>query len=51
MKIVYLYEVIYRDDYGVKHLHFCEGAAKVKYLRERFEVIEVTAINRMVEIQ
>lgn len=50
MKIMYLYEVIYRDDNGMKHLHFCEGTAKVKYLRERFEVIEVIAINRAVEI-
>jgi len=50
MKIVYLYEVIYRDDNGVKHLHFCEGVANVKYLRERFEVIEIIAINRTVNL-
>lgn len=50
MKVVYLYEVIYRDDDGVKHLHFCEGVGKVRYLRERFEVIEVIAINRTVEL-
>lgn len=50
MKVVYLYEVIYRDDYGMKHLHFCEDIANVRYLRERFEIIEVIAINRTVEL-
>ena len=51
MKVVYLYEVIYRDDNGMKHLHFCEGVTKVKAIRERFEVIEVIAINRTVELE
>lgn len=50
MKVVYLYEVIYRDDYGMKHLHFCEDIANVRYLRERFEIIEVIVINRTVEL-
>lgn len=51
MKVVYLYEVVYRDDNGMKHLHFCEGVKKVKDIRDRFEVIEVIAINRTVELE
>ena len=49
MKTVYHYQVIYIDDYGHKHLHFCEGRQNVQRLRDRYEVQEVQATKYVAE--
>lgn len=49
MKTVYHYQVTYIDDYGRKHLHFCEGRQNVQKLRDRYEVQEVQATKYVTE--
>lgn len=49
MKTVYHYQVTYIDDYGRKHLHFCEGRQDVQKLRDRYEVQEVQATKYVTE--
>ena len=45
-----MFMVKYVDDFHKKHLVFVKNLRELKYVQERFEVIEYTPVNQIVEV-
>lgn len=44
-----VYEVIYKDDWNKKHLHYCMGKENVDAIKRSFEVVSVSPAHQSFE--
>lgn len=42
-----IYEVVYKDDWDKKHLHYCVGKKNVDAIKRTFEVLSVSPSCRL----
>lgn len=42
-----IYEVVYKDDWDKKHLHYCVGKKNVNAIKRTFEVLSVSPSCRL----